>query len=167
MSGLCQCSRQTRVRPPYFWNYSYDLEGNTTKKVRISDGLTWTYGYDQRNMMVFAEQRATDGGTLLQRVEFEYDVFGNRIEKSVTTGSTTVQRFGWDGRSIWADLDSSSSLTTRRIYGDGVNEPIEDREGPDPINPLNTPDSQLQGPVNQGIFKSHYVLFMLGASTWF
>ncbi len=51
--------------------------------------------------------------------------------------------------------------------GDGVNEPIEDREGPDPINPLNNPDVQLQAPVNQGTFKSHYVMFMLGASTWF
>ncbi len=51
--------------------------------------------------------------------------------------------------------------------GDGVQEELEDREGPDPINPLNTPDSQLQGPVNQGVFKSHYVLFMLGATMSF
>ncbi|MDB4961644.1 MAG: Long-chain fatty acid transport protein [Myxococcales bacterium] len=51
--------------------------------------------------------------------------------------------------------------------GDGVEDPIEDRRGPDPINPLNNPDAQLQAPVNHGVFKSHYVLFMLGASTWF
>jgi len=132
VSGLCQCSRQTRVRPPYFWNYSYDLEGNLTKKVRISDGLTWTYGYDQRNMMVFAEQRATDGGTLLQRVEFEYDVFGNRIERIASGTSTAHDQYAYDVAggtasgvpNAWADLDSSSSLTTRRIYSDGVNEPL-------------------------------------------
>jgi long-subunit fatty acid transport protein len=42
-----------------------------------------------------------------------------------------------------------------------------DRAGPDPINPLFTPDNQNQNPVAQGDYKSHYVLFMLGASTWF
>jgi long-subunit fatty acid transport protein len=51
--------------------------------------------------------------------------------------------------------------------GDGVQEPLDDREGPDPINPLVVPEQQLQAPVNQGVFKSHYVLIMLGATTWF
>jgi len=51
--------------------------------------------------------------------------------------------------------------------GDGFNAPLEERQGPDPINPLVNPDQQLQSPVNQGTFKSHYVLFMLGVSTWF
>ncbi len=55
----------------------------------------------------------------------------------------------------------------RGCAGDGVEDPIEDREGPDPINPIVNPDQQAQGPVNQGVFKSHYVMFMLGASTWF
>jgi long-subunit fatty acid transport protein len=50
---------------------------------------------------------------------------------------------------------------------DGMQDPLDEREGPDPINPLVVPDQQLQAPVNQGVFESHYVMFMLGASTWF
>ncbi len=50
---------------------------------------------------------------------------------------------------------------------DGVQAPLDERQGPDPINPLNVPDQQLQAPINQGEFKSHYVMFMLGATTWF
>nr|MBA2539496.1 hypothetical protein [Deltaproteobacteria bacterium] len=50
---------------------------------------------------------------------------------------------------------------------DGVERPIEDRRGPDPINPLLVPQQQLEAPVNRGVFESGYVLFMLGASTWF
>lgn len=50
---------------------------------------------------------------------------------------------------------------------DGVQDPLEDRTGPDPINPLVVSEQQLQAPVNQGLFQSHYVMFMLGASTWF
>ena len=29
------------------------------------------------------------------------------------------------------------------------------------------PQQQTESPVNLGEFKSHYVMFMLGASTWF
>lgn len=50
---------------------------------------------------------------------------------------------------------------------DGMQDPLIDRVGPDPINPLVVPEQQLQAPVNQGVFQSHYVMFMLGASTWF
>ncbi len=59
---------------------------------------------------------------------------------------------------------SSQELGCNR---DGNQDPLEDRQGPDPINPLVVSDQQLQSPVNQGVFKSHYVMFMLGASTWF
>ena len=50
---------------------------------------------------------------------------------------------------------------------DGVQASLGDRQGPDPINPLVVPDQQLQSPVNQGVFKSHYLMIMLGATTWF
>jgi long-subunit fatty acid transport protein len=42
-----------------------------------------------------------------------------------------------------------------------------DRQGPDPINPLLPADGQVESPVAQGDYKSHYLLFMLGVSTWF
>lgn len=40
-------------------------------------------------------------------------------------------------------------------------------QGPDPINPSNDPDVQAESPVAQGDYKSHYLLLMLGFSTWF
>jgi long-subunit fatty acid transport protein len=49
----------------------------------------------------------------------------------------------------------------------GAVQPISDRQGPDPTNPLVVPEAQSESPVNQGTFKSHYLLFMLGATTWF
>ena len=41
------------------------------------------------------------------------------------------------------------------------------RIGPDPINPILNPDVQAEHPVNQGTYKSSYILVMLGVSTWF
>jgi hypothetical protein len=46
-------------------------------------------------------------------------------------------------------------------------QPIADREGPDPINPLVVPATQAENPINQGTYTSHYTMFMLGMSTWF
>jgi long-subunit fatty acid transport protein len=40
-------------------------------------------------------------------------------------------------------------------------------QGPDPINPLFSPDLQAESPVTQGDYKAHYLLFMLGVTTWF
>jgi len=40
-------------------------------------------------------------------------------------------------------------------------------QGPDPVNPIATPANQALNPVNQGDYKAHYLLFMLGATAWF
>jgi long-subunit fatty acid transport protein len=42
-----------------------------------------------------------------------------------------------------------------------------DNLGPSPINPVLTPDAQAVSPVAQGDYRSHYLLVMLGVSTWF
>jgi len=49
----------------------------------------------------------------------------------------------------------------------GSVQPLDERGGPDPINPLVVPTSQAENPINQGTFSSHYLMFMIGASTWF
>ena len=51
--------------------------------------------------------------------------------------------------------------------GDNTERPVDARQGPDPTNPLLTPQFQAESPYNQGTFKSHYVLLMLGVTTWF
>jgi long-subunit fatty acid transport protein len=49
----------------------------------------------------------------------------------------------------------------------GTDNPVGDRKGPDPINPIVVPSVQAESPVNEGTFKSHYLFFMLGASYHF
>lgn len=58
-------------------------------------------------------------------------------------------------------------IATKGCNGDGVEKPADLREGPDPINPLVNPSQQAEAPTNKGTFKSHYVLLMLGVTTWF
>lgn len=51
--------------------------------------------------------------------------------------------------------------------GDGSEAPIDQRRGPDPINPLVVPTAQAESPVNQGTIESSYLMLMVGVSTWF
>ena len=50
---------------------------------------------------------------------------------------------------------------------DGYNQGHPSRTGPDPADPVIGPAFQVESPVNQGTFTSHYIMIMLGASTWF
>lgn len=51
--------------------------------------------------------------------------------------------------------------------GDGTENGLANRRGPDPISPVLLPAQQIEDPVSQGDYKSHYTLVMLGFSTWF
>ncbi len=62
---------------------------------------------------------------------------------------------------------TSVALDQKGCNNDGNEREVEDRGGVDPISPLSTPEQQIESPVTLGTIKSHYVLFMLGASTWF
>jgi long-subunit fatty acid transport protein len=62
---------------------------------------------------------------------------------------------------------TSSLVDQRGCNMDGFEHELDARQGPDPINPIVTPEQQREAPTTRGVFESHYVLLMLGASTWF
>ncbi len=66
--------------------------------------------------------------------------------------------------------DGSDCNPTRMMpYCEGTTgpRPLGERGGPDPTNPLLRPEDQFENPFNQGSIEAHYLMFMLGASTWF
>ncbi len=63
--------------------------------------------------------------------------------------------------------DCNPTLATLACNGSNASRPLDQRKGPDPSNPLIDPAFQAENPYNQGSIKSHYVLFMLGFTTWF
>jgi RHS repeat-associated protein len=103
------------------WTYTYDGEGNLTKKSKGSLLETWTYGYDNLNHLVWAEDRQSDRGSLITRMDYKYDVLGNRIDLEVTANSvTTATHFAYDGENAWADLSGTNALQMRRLYTDAT-----------------------------------------------
>src|SRR5262249_53390628 len=127
------------------WTYTWDAEGNLTKKSKGASAETWTYGYDNRNELLWAEDHATDGGAATVRDDFKYDAFGLRIEKDddgAGPHTASVSRFAYDAWKVmldaagakkarfvgtenwdvWVDLDGSNALQVRYLYGDGVDQ---------------------------------------------
>ncbi len=108
------------------WNYTWNDEGNLTQKVHATSTETWLYTYNHLNQMTKAEHKATAAGAVDNRVEFQYDVLGNRLEKSADTdgdgaGAATVTRFAYDEKgNAWADLNTQNEVQKRRLYLDAV-----------------------------------------------
>jgi RHS repeat-associated protein len=123
------------------WTYTYDAEGNVAEKLGVSNGLAWTYAYDNHNRLTAAMEYNGDpahGGTLALEVDYKYDAFGNRVEQDVTQGgNTTTTHFAYDGWesgttptggtdnvawNVWADLTGANALQTRYVRGNAVDE---------------------------------------------
>ena len=121
------------------WDYGYDADGNIIEKDFIGTSEHWTYGYDNANHLIEAKHYNTSG-TLDDVADYSYDVFGNRVQKvvdddRVSPSSPVTQRYAIDGWNpakptpvgnenfdVLADLNGSSSLTTRYFRGDRVAE---------------------------------------------
>ena len=115
-----------RITNDGVYTYSYDDEGNITKRSKGASLETWTYGYDHLNHQIWVEKRASDGGTLQLRIEDDYDAFGQRIVQRIDSDGNgswnTTEKFAFTDRMAWADLDGSSNLTMRRLHGDAVDQ---------------------------------------------
>jgi len=90
-----------------------------------------------------------------------YDISGWLVNASfgyVHEGTNTNPGAKADG----TDCNPTSAMLG--CAGNGSDRPIPDRQGPDPTNPLLTPDFQAENPYNQGSIRSHYTMFAVGFS---
>jgi RHS repeat-associated protein len=119
MAGY-QTGTDNRMSNDGTYTYTYDNAGNLIEKSKGAGQETWYYGYDTRNALTSIRE-TSDGTTNTLTVTYTYDVEGKRVkEQDWSTGSSTVEtRFAYDGRDIWADLDSSNNLLVRRLFGPG------------------------------------------------
>jgi RHS repeat-associated protein len=126
------------------YTYTFDAEGNVTKKSKGASADTWTYTFNHANQVTGVEDRSSDGGTLVMKATYTYDANGNRLESDVWTsssGTTTVTRFAYDGWKnavdgdqrpyspvglenwdIVADFNGSNAQQTRYLRGDGIDQ---------------------------------------------
>src|SRR5207245_374155 len=104
------------------WTMSYDAEGNITQKVNSGTGQTWKYTFNDANQMLTATL-TNSSNTVLTQASYTYDVFGNRVQSSVSQngGAAVVTKYAYGMSGLWADLSSSNSLQMRYVGGDQAN----------------------------------------------
>jgi len=136
-------------------------EDHTSSEVIVRGGI----GYDTaaaktgwlRADLDGAARTTVTAGAAFRTRRFEISVGGG----AVLEGSPTNPNVG--GGAAPCNPDNGAS----GCAGTGTDTPVADRQGPDPINPVASSDNQFESPVNQGDYKSHYLLLMLGVTTWF
>jgi RHS repeat-associated protein len=132
------------------WDYTYDNEGNLTDSIDHANpnGQRWKYTYDIDNRLVKAEHRPSATGAVDLRVQFAYDVLGNRISKTVDPDGdgpqpATTTNFAYDTNgNAWLDFTGNTPATitavTRHIFGEGVDQLIARIDVRSPNTPITT-----------------------------
>ncbi|WP_340680468.1 RHS repeat-associated core domain-containing protein [Paraglaciecola sp.] len=113
-------------------SYGYDVTGNLSTQSK--GGLTSTYTYDAFDRLVGLSQ----SGSLSRAEQYTYGPSGNRLSKTVTTGSgisatTTLSQYHYAGSQIWAEFNSSWQQALAHYSYSGTDSPIV-RSTPNAIN---------------------------------
>jgi RHS repeat-associated protein len=134
------------------YDYQYDAEGNRTRRTHIASGEVTEYHWDHRNRLTqVVTKDATH--TVLQTVEYHYDIFNRLVGKSVAYGTDPaepedVNYFIYDGerweRGNAGDhlalvFDGNGDLTNRYLHGPVVDQILADEQ----IDSLTTPGDVL------------------------
>jgi RHS repeat-associated protein len=96
------------------YTYTYDHDGNMTKKVKKVGGDTTTYSYNSEDQLIGVV-------TPTQTISYKYDALGRRIEKNV---AGTISKYIYDGEDIIEELDGNHALIATYTHGPGIDEPI-------------------------------------------
>ncbi len=89
-------------------SYKYDLNGNQVEKVE--NGVSTTYEYDSIQQISCVNY----GGSKVE--SFAYDKVGNRLERTVESGSTLVkEKYSYDNKNRLQLLESNDKVT-RYLY---------------------------------------------------
>jgi len=119
-----------RITSDGVWNYCYDAEGNVISKERISDGRYWSYSYDHRNQLRQAVEYVSNGGTMMEMVDYVNDVFGNMTQRVITpaVGPAETVKLAYEitvagtgitrnANTLWAELDGNDNLQVQYLSG--------------------------------------------------
>ena len=125
-------------------NYTYDSEGNRTRKTNISTGDYVDYAWDHRNRLTSVTFK-TSADVTTKKIEYTYDTLNRRLSKSVDdNGNGTLDRaeyFVYDSAHkpdpnvgvplddivlIFVDADGEgsgvSTLSTRLLHGPAIDQ---------------------------------------------
>jgi RHS repeat-associated protein len=108
------------------FTYEYDDEGNRTKKTNASTSDSIEYTWDQRNRLTKIVENDSLG-SVTKQVDYTYDLFDRRIEKSVDAdgsgpNAAVAEHFAYDGADIVLTLDVNADVASRLLHGPAIDQ---------------------------------------------
>ncbi len=109
--------------------YTYDKEGNRTRRTKKSDSSYEEYTWDHRNHLTKVSFK-TSGGTETKNVEYAYDLFNRLIRRKLDAdgpgsgAATNLYLVGYDGINPTLALDGTAKtdVINRFLWGPAVDQ---------------------------------------------
>jgi len=98
------------------FTYTYDANGNLTRKSVKASGVHTDFTYDAENRLVQVEEFAAGASVPAATSTYRHDGLGRRIEK---VGNGQTRRYAYDGEDILLEYDETNTLLARYTHGPG------------------------------------------------
>jgi RHS repeat-associated protein len=133
-SGVAGTVDVNRLASDGKFNYTYDANGNLTKRVEIVSGKVREFSFDHRNRLVQITDRPSAVGAATQVVKYTYDLQNRRIASNVDTtpadaNDGKVTYYVYAGEDVIAELtdpdgsgSASPAISMRYLYGPSVDQ---------------------------------------------
>lgn len=114
---------QNRLLSDAQYRYRYDGRGNLIEKQHKETQATTEYVWSLFDQLT--EVIHTDADGQIERLCFEYDALGRRVQKSHTQdGETTTHRYLYQGHNLVAILDEKQNLLATILHDQGIDQPL-------------------------------------------
>ncbi len=91
MTGYTTSTNNRTTAMPGF-TFSYDDEGNRTRKTDTSTGHVQDYEWDHRNRLTSVKFRNSVGGSITKQVDYEYDAFNRLVKRTYDADGAWVNK---------------------------------------------------------------------------
>jgi RHS repeat-associated protein len=112
------------------YRYEYDLVGNRRKRTDKATNEVSEYIWDIRDRLTGIKVKDSSG-TVLRSETYTYDVYDQRISKTVQIGNNVplIEKYVYgSNQNIALEFDGNGNLTHRYLFADGIDAIEEDEQ---------------------------------------
>jgi RHS repeat-associated protein len=130
------------------FSYTYDHEGNLTRKTSLTTGAVTDFTWDHRNRLISVTERPTVGGAMTKQSIYAYDAFNrrtvDRLNRDGIGGIDQADYWVFDGQHAMMqirDSDGTGSaqgyrIANRYLHGAAVDQVLSDEQYSNGAGPL-------------------------------
>jgi len=134
------------------FTYTFDDEGNRTKRTETATGKVQEYDWDHRNRLIAVKDKNTSAGAIVRQVNYQYDAFNRLVRRDhdadgAGAGAATSQFWIYDegiNAVLQFDGSSASNLSHRYLWTKQVDDLVADEQ----VTSLSTGGNTLWGLVD-------------------